>query len=155
MCKERKGNKIAAVCLSSNLQQQDSQKKAAETNSLICSILSFFTSSYVRGKGRKFAEESHVFTKVFGCSLILNAFITFQLQLLSFLFRSLPQSYKASAECFDLSSSTPSAPSQGVKGKGSNITAFAQALQQRFNHAYTHSLTEDSPKCLQTAQIFH
>lgn len=99
--------------------------------------------------------ESHVLTKVCGCSLILNAFITFQFQLLSFLFRSLPQSYKASAECFDLSPSTPSAPSQGVKGKGSNIAAFTQALQQRFNHAYTHSLTEDSPKCLQTAPIFH
>lgn len=96
--------------------------------------------------------ESHVLIKVFGCSLMLNAFIILQFHVLSFLFRFLPQSYIVSPVCFDLSPSTPTAPSQGVKGEGSNVAAFTQALQHRFNH--TCAMPEDSPKPILTAQIF-
>lgn len=111
----------------------------------LSSVLHYLSSHLPRweGRGGNFAltlTESHVPTKVFVClilSLILIAFITFQFHVLSFLFRFLPQSYKASAGCFDLSPSTPSAPSQGVKGEGSNAAAFTQALQHRFNHTHT------------------
>lgn len=64
----------------------------------------------------------------------------------------LPWSYKAFAGYFDLSLSTPSAPSQGVKGEGSSAAAFSHPLQHRFNH--THTLPKDPPKSIFTGQIF-
>lgn len=124
---------------------------------LLSSVLHYLSLHLPRweGRGGNFAltlRESHVLAKVFSLSLILNALITFQFHVLSFLLRFLPQSYKVSAGCFDLSPSTASVPSQGVKGEGSNAAAFTQALQHRFNH--TRTLPEDPPRFILTAQIF-